>query len=163
MMLVKQTPCPILRQPIVAPDHGVHRISPEPNVQQVVERQFAHARRAWVPYRSTRQRDAVYGYLGVVFEIVQRWKMLGHTRACSLQALSAAKLHGRVRSRDPFAIVIFCTSDPLTLDARTSSKWLKALRFAERSKRNGQDLRQFMKKKGGLNECARLGSQIGTD
>ena len=91
MMLVKQTPCPILRQPIVAPDHSIHRTSPESNVQQVVERQFAQARKAWVRYQSTRQRDAVYGYLSVVFEIVQRWRMLGHTRTCSRHALTATK------------------------------------------------------------------------
>jgi hypothetical protein len=113
-----------------------------------------------VRYRSTRQRDAVYGYLGVVFEIVQRWKMLGHTRACSLQALSATKLNGRITSRDPFAIVILCTSDPRMLDARTRSKWSRALRFAERFKPNTQELGAFIKSQGGVNECAASGAEV---
>jgi hypothetical protein len=129
----------IITQPIVAPECSNHRISSEPNMQQVVERQFAHARRAWARYRSTRQRDAIYGYLGVVFEIVRRWKMLGHTRTCSLQALTA-KIHGCIRSRDAFAIVILCTSDPHMVDAGTRSKWSRALRSAARLKPHAQEL-----------------------
>ncbi len=37
-------PCPILPQPIVAIDGSNRRISSEPNVQQIVERQFADAK-----------------------------------------------------------------------------------------------------------------------
>ena len=51
------------------------------NIQEAIERQFAQVRRAWVRYQSTRQRDAVYGYLSVVLAIVQHWKILGHSRA----------------------------------------------------------------------------------
>ena len=154
MMLVKQPPCAVPRPPIVAPVHGIHRKSPEPKLQQVVEREFAHARRSWVRYRSTRQRDAVYGYLSAVFEIVRRWKMLGHTRICSLHALRATRDSGAIRARDPFSIVILCTSDARIVDAKIKSKWSRCLRHADRVKPNDQSLTKFIKGQGGINNCA---------
>jgi hypothetical protein len=123
------------------------------NIQKSIERQFAQARKAWVRYQSTRQRDAVYGYLSAVFQVVQRWAMLGHTRTCSLHALTAANRRGAISTRDPFAIVIFCTSDPQVVDARTRSKWSRALRFAARCKPHAQELGAFIKSRGGINEC----------
>jgi hypothetical protein len=66
-----------------------------------------------------------------------------------------------IRTRDPFAIVIFCTSDPQVVDARTRSKWSRALRFAARCKPHAQELAAFIKSRGGINECAaRSESQI---
>jgi hypothetical protein len=153
-MLVNQTVCHIPSQPTVLRDPSSRDSSPEWNIQRAIERQFAQARNAWVRYQSTRQRDAVYGYLSVVLAIVQHWKLLGHSRAWSLHALTAAKRRGAIRTRDPCAIVIFCTSDPRIVDARTRSKWTRALRFAERFKQNTQELGAFVKGRGGLNECA---------
>ena len=121
-MLVNRAVCRIPHQPTVLRDPSNRRIAVDWNIQKSTERQFAQARKACVRYQSTRQLDAVYGY----FDIVCRWKMLGNTRACTLQALTAAKLNGCIKSRDPFAIVIFCTSDPQVVDARTRSKWSRA-------------------------------------
>jgi hypothetical protein len=160
-MLVNQTVCHIPPQPTVLRDPSSRHSSPEWNIQRPIERQFAQARNAWVRYQSTRQRDAVYGYLSVVFDIVRRWKMLGHNRTCSRHALTATKHRCAIRTRDPFAIVIFCTSDPQVVDARTRSKWSRALRFAARCKPHAQELGAFIKSRGGVNECAaRSESQI---
>ena len=75
-------------------------------------------------------------------------------KACSHQALSGAKKSGVIKSEEPFAVVIFCTSDFRKLDAKTRSKWSRALRYAERFKPDNQGLAQFIKSKGGINECA---------
>ncbi len=153
-MLVKRMISPISPQPTVPLDPSNRPTSPESNIQDAIEGQFAQARKAWVRYQSTRQRDAVFGYLSAVFEIVKRWAILGHTKACSRHALTAANRRGAIRTRDPFAIVIFCTSDPQVVDARTRSKWSRALRFAGRFKPTAQELGAFIKGQGGINECA---------
>ncbi len=153
-MLVKRTVSSVPPHPTVPLDPGNRPTSPESNIRGAIERQFAQARRAWVRFQSARQRDAVYGYLSVVLAIVQRWNMLGHTRTCSLHALTAGKEQASIRSRDPFAIVIYCTSDPRIIDARTRSKWARALRFAARFKPAGQPLGRFMKSHGGINTCS---------
>ena len=96
-MLVNQAVCRIQPEPTLLPDPSNRRIALDWNIQKSIERQFAQARKAWVRYQSTRQRDAVYGYLSAAFEIVQRWRMLGHTRTCSLHALTAANRRGAIR------------------------------------------------------------------
>jgi hypothetical protein len=154
-MLVNQAVCRIQPEPTLLRDPSNRRIAVDWNTpQKSIERQFAQAQKAWVRYQSTRQRDAVYGYLSAVFQVVQRWAMLGHTRTCSLHALTAANRRGAIRTRDPFAIVIFCTSDPQVVDARTRSKWSRALRFAARCKPHAQELGAFIKSRSGINECA---------
>ena len=60
-MLVKRMISPVSPQPTVLLDPSNRPTSPESNIQEAIERQFAHARKAWVRYQSTRQRDAVYG------------------------------------------------------------------------------------------------------
>jgi hypothetical protein len=112
-MLVNQALCRIQPEPTLLRDPSNRRIAVDWNTpQKSIERQFAQAQKAWVRYQSTRQRDAVYGYLSAVFQAVQRWAMLGHTRTCSLHALTAANRRGAIRTRDPFASLFFCTSDP---------------------------------------------------
>ena len=54
-----------------------------------------------------RERDAIYGYLGAVFQIVARWKEQHRAKAGSHQALNANKQHGTIRTNEPFAVVIF--------------------------------------------------------
>jgi hypothetical protein len=61
-MLVKQTVC-LVPPPTLPPVRRNRAKSPEWNVQEGVERQLQQARKAWLQYQATRQRDAVYGYL----------------------------------------------------------------------------------------------------
>ena len=119
-----------------------------------VEDELAKARSAWTKYQSTRKRDAIYGYLGAVFQIVVHWKEQRRAKARSHQALNASKQRGAMRINEPFAVVILCTSDPDRVDAKSRSKWARALRYAERFKPDNQGLAQFIKNKGGINECA---------
>ena len=118
-----------------------------------IEEDLEKARTAWTEYQSNRRRDAVYPYLSAVFEIVVCWKKQHRAKVSSQQALIAAKT-GEIKIDEPFAAVTFCTSDAGKLDTKTRSKWSRALRYAERSKPDTQDLAEFIKSKGGINECA---------
>jgi hypothetical protein len=126
-------------------------------LEPAVGDELAVARSAWNEYQSSRRRDAVYPYLTAVFEIVVRWKTQHRAKARSQQALAATKKPGAIRICEPFAVVIFCTSDFCKVDAKTRSKWSRALRYAEKFKPDNQSLAQFVKSKGGINECAALG------
>jgi hypothetical protein len=119
-----------------------------------VEDELAMARSAWIGYQSTRKRDAVFKYLTAVFEIVSRWKKQNRAKTKSNQALTASKSTKSIRSKEPFAVVIRCTSDPCKVDAKTRNKWARALRFVERFKPDNQGLAQFIKNEDGINACA---------
>jgi hypothetical protein len=121
---------------------------------QTIDDDLAKARTAWSDYQSSRKRDAVYGYLAAVFEIVVGWKGQRRAKANSLQALNTTNESGTIKIDEPFAVVIYCTSDPEKLDSKIRSKWSRALRYAEHFKPLRQELGQFIKSKGGINECA---------
>ena len=55
---------------------------------------------------------------------------------------------------DPFAAIIRCTADPAKADKRTRSKWSRLMRYAAAYKLNSEPLDRFIKRKGGINECA---------
>ena len=96
----------------------------------VVQDELEKARRAWKEYQSTRRRDAIYDYLSEVFTIVRRWKKQDMVKTKVHHALKATGRRTAIRNREPFGVVIFCTSNA---DIKTKSKWARALKFAERS------------------------------
>jgi hypothetical protein len=107
----------------------------------------------WETVQATRDRNAIYEYLAAVFELVECWGREGKAvkraqRALHLRGYSA------VREPEPFAAVIRCTSDPDKVDHRTQSKWSRALRYAAQFKDLDEKLRDFIKRKGGINKCA---------
>ena len=55
---------------------------------------------------------------------------------------------------EAFATIIRCTSDPAKVDDRTRSKWSRVLRYAAEYKDLDEPLRDFIKRRGGINECA---------
>ena len=55
---------------------------------------------------------------------------------------------------EPFAAVIRCTSDPGKVDKRTRSKWSRELRYAAKYNTSAEPLAAFIRRKGGINECA---------
>ncbi len=119
-----------------------------------LETELAEVRKAWRIYRSTNGRNAVYIYLSKVFQVVTRWRRLD----CALKnARTALRLQpNRPQMKgEPFAIVILCTADSDIAEPKTRSKWSRALRYAVRTKPAGQRLIDFIKSKGGINECAR--------
>ena len=118
-MVVGQTPLVIPPRASATPQSHNSRIALTPQqISQIasifdptVEDELAKARTAWTKYQSTRKRDAVYKYLSAVFEIVVSWKEQHRAKASSAQALSASKQRSIIRTNEPFAIVIYCTSD----------------------------------------------------
>ena len=65
--------------------------------------ELAKARTAWTKYQSTRDRDAVYGYLTAVFEVVSLWKQRRRVKTSFHRALIATKRRGTSRVQEPFA------------------------------------------------------------
>jgi len=109
--------------------------------------------REWEIVQESRDRDAIYGYLTAVFELVVCWAKEGMAvrRACRALYL---RRHSSEREPEPFAAVILCTADRGKLDDRTRSKWSRVLRYAAEYKGLDEPLRDFIKRKGGLNKCA---------
>jgi hypothetical protein len=162
MRIIREAPLPIPPRASAIPQ--ADDLHPTLTAQQIVKiarifepaagDELAEAHAAWRAYQSTRRRDAVYGYFGAVFEIVRRWKKQLCAKVKSRQALRAAGHRITIRKHEPFAVVILCTSDFRIVDAKTRSKWSRALRYAERFKPDNQSLGQFIKGRGSINECA---------
>jgi hypothetical protein len=120
---------------------------------EALQTNLLRLRDEWEAVQASRDRNAVYQYLAAVFELVTWWdydqKEIEYThRALHLQG------HKTVREPEPFAAVILCTSDPEKVDDRTRSKWSRVLRYAAEYKDRNESLGDFIKRKGGINECA---------
>jgi hypothetical protein len=109
--------------------------------------------REWEMVQESRARDAIYQYLTAVFELVVCWAKEGKAvnRACRALHL---RRHNSEREPEPFAALILCTADRGKLDDRMRSKWSRVLRYAAEYKDLDEPLRDFIKRKGGINECA---------
>ncbi len=92
---------------------------------------------AWQECQSSRDRNAIYGYLSAVFDLVAWW-------AAEDRAISRAR----------FAAVILCTADRQKVDKRTRSKWSRVLRYSAEYKSHSESLAAFVRRKGGINKCA---------
>ena len=112
----------------------------------------------WETVQASRDRDAIYQYLTAVFELVLWWAKEGRAVKRAHQALHL-RGHNSAREPEPFAAVILCTSDPEKVDDRTRSKWSRVLRYAAEFKDLDKSLRDFIKRRGGINECAARSSR----
>ena len=90
-------------------------------------------RDAWDEFQASRTRDAVYGFLGAVFEMVMHYKVRRRTKKLLRHAFKFAELPFD-RNADPFSTVIRCASDD-NADNKTISKWARALRYVARCKK----------------------------
>jgi hypothetical protein len=109
-------------------------------------------RRSWEDVQSSRDRNAIYGYLIAVYALVTWWAAEGREIDRSHRALHLQRLEVSERE-DPFAAVIRCTADPAKADKRTRSKWSRVMRYAAASKANSEPLDQFIRRKGCINKC----------
>jgi hypothetical protein len=107
----------------------------------------------WEMVQASRDRGAIYQYLSAVFELGMWWAKEGREVNGAHRALQL-RGHNSVREPEPFAAIILCTSDPEKADYRTRSKWSRVLRYAAACKDIDEPLGDFIKRKGGLNECA---------
>jgi hypothetical protein len=124
-----------------------------PYTTQALRQDLTRVRSAWDECQAHRERDAIYSYLTAVFDLVMWWAAEG--RAIS-RAPWALRLQGAEAptTDEPFATVILCTADRRKVDKRTRSKWSRVLRYAAEYKTNAEPLGAFVRRKGGINECA---------
>jgi hypothetical protein len=124
-----------------------------PYTDEALKQDLLRVQNAWDDCQASRARDAIYGYLNAVFGLVAWW-------AAEKRALERAHKALRLRhltpfdQEEPFAAIIRCTADSAKVDKRTRSKWSRALRYALADKFPSEPLDRFMKRKGGINECA---------
>ncbi len=124
-----------------------------PYTTQALRQDLTRVRIAWDECQSSRDRNAIYGYLTAVFDLVMWWAAEG-------RAVSRARWALRLRGLDlptndrPFAAIIWCTADREKVDRRTRSKWSRVLRYAAEYKSISEPLATFVLRKGGINKCA---------
>ena len=120
---------------------------------QALKQDLLRLRTAWEECQARRDRDAIYGYLTAVFDLVAWWT--AEDRALE-RAHRALRLHRMCPfdGEEPFAAIIRCTADPAKIDKRTRSKWSRLLRYVLAYKCHSEPLDQFIKRKGGINSCA---------
>jgi hypothetical protein len=120
-------------------------------------RQLRFVRSVFRRYRKQRARNAVYGYLEEVFDLVSKWfkdgSELWHARWCFLLKCKAVP-----NKLDPFVAVITCTVDRRKIHRLTVAKWARALWFAMKHKPSDCSITEFIAGKGGLNRCATKGA-----
>jgi hypothetical protein len=126
-----------------------------PYSSEAIRQDLVRVRVAWEGAQSSRDRDAIYGYLTAVFALVTWWAAEGQNVVRARRALRLQRLEVPDRE-DPFAAVIRCTADPAKADKRTRSKWSRVMRYAAVYKPNSESLDQFAQRKGGINACAAL-------
>ena len=122
-------------------------------LEEPVAAGLALARKAWDEYQASAKydRNAVYIYLQVVFDVVQDWKKMGMADSYSLKALKRQEFAIRMNP-DPYARLIYCSTEED--DPKKRSKWAKVMQWVANQNRNGESFTKFVKRHGGLNECA---------
>jgi hypothetical protein len=124
-----------------------------PYTTQALRQDLLRVRSAWEECQASRDRNAIYDYLTAVFDLVMWWKAEHHAvgrthRALWLQGADSPT------PNEPFAAVILCTADRQKVDKRTRSKWSRVLRYSAEYKSHSESLAAFIRRKGGINECA---------
>jgi hypothetical protein len=127
--------------------------TPIPFSTEAMRANLLRLKNEWETVQTSRGRDGIYLYLTAIFEVVEVWAKEGRAVNRAHRALHL-RGHNPVREPEPHAALIFCTSDPDKVDDRTRSKWSRALRYAAEYKDLDEPLRDFVKRKGGINRCA---------
>jgi hypothetical protein len=128
-----------------------------PYTKNALDRDLERVQEAWDDCQADRRRDAIYGYLKAVYDLVN-WRSAERREVD--RARQALRLRGLLPwpREDVYAAMIRCTADPARADKRTRSKWSRVLRYAKMEKDEDEGLAAFIKRKGGINECnARYG------
>jgi len=116
---------------------------------------------AWEDCQASRDRNAIYGYLSAVFDLVMWWKAEDRAISRARWALQLQRLD-LPSTDEPFAGVILCTADRQKVDKRTRSKWSRVLRYAAEYKPSSEPLAAVVQRNGGINKCeARFARYLG--
>jgi hypothetical protein len=116
--------------------HSASTLPPRPSPKQAIPYSSAALRQdvervrdAWEDCQANRDRNAIYGYLSVVYGLVAWWTAEGREGDRARRALRLQRLEISDRGGS-FAAVIRCTADPAKVDRRTRSKWSRVMRYA---------------------------------
>jgi hypothetical protein len=134
------------------PPSSQRNASPVGRSTRAMKQDLAKVAAAWGKMQKTRDRDAIYGYLEAVYDLVQDWERRGRADRKARRALRARGLKSWPNI-EPFAVAIACTSE---VDGKTRSKWSRALQYVSWYNRDQKPFKKFMKSKGGINGCASL-------
>jgi hypothetical protein len=124
-----------------------------PYSNEAMRQDLQRVRDAWDDCQASRDRNAIYRYLTAVYGLMVWWTAEGREIDRARRALRLQKLEVTDRE-DPFASVIRATADEAKADKRTRSKWSRVMRYAAVYKPDSEPLDRFIKRKGGINECA---------
>jgi hypothetical protein len=109
--------------------------------------------RLWRQVQSDRQRDAIYGFLTGVYDLIECWQVEHQVAQRLKRALAIAGM-AAIEQHEPFSAILQAAIAPDRLERRKLSKYARALRFAASCKRPGTRLDRFIKGHGGLNGSA---------
>jgi hypothetical protein len=126
---------------------------PVPYCKEALRQDLTRLQIAWDKCQSSRDRNAIYGYLSAVFDIVMWWAAEGRAISRARWALQLQRLDSQTFN-EPFAAIILATADRQKVDKRTRSKWSRVLRYAAGYKPIAEPLAAFIQRKGGINKCA---------
>jgi hypothetical protein len=143
----------------IRPSLREERLRPDaiPYTKDALEQDLGRLQGAWDDSQGDRRRDAIYGYLKAVYDLVNWWSAERCEVDRARQALRSRGLLPWPRE-DVYAAIIRCTADPARADKRTRSKWSRVLRYVRMEKDEKEGLAEFVKRKGGINDCnARYG------
>jgi hypothetical protein len=124
-----------------------------PYTTQALRADLLRVRLAWEDCQASRDRNAIYGYLSAVFDLVVWWAAEDRAISRARWALQLQRLD-LPTTDEPFAAIILCTADRQKVDKRTRSKWSRVLRYAMAYKPVAEPLAAFIQRKGGINKCA---------
>jgi hypothetical protein len=124
-----------------------------PYTTQALREDLLRVRNAWDESQASRDRNAIYGYLSAVFDLVMWWKAEGRAISRARWALQLQHLDLPITD-EPFAAIILATADRQKVDKRTRSKWSRVMRYALEYKSSSEPLAAFVRRKGGINKCA---------
>ena len=125
-----------------------------PYTTQALREDLLRVRNAWENCQASRARDAIYGYLSAVFDLVMRWAAevapsAGHVGCCGLQGHRLAKNGRAVRRGHP---VHRGSSGKSTSEPEANGRACCDMRRSTR--RDAEPLAAFVQRKGGINSCA---------
>jgi hypothetical protein len=99
---------------------------PVPYCKEALRQDLTRVRVAWKECQASRDRNAIYSYLGAVFDLVMWWAAEDRAISRTREALRLQNIWPSDYD-EPFAAVILCTADREKVDKRTRSKWSRAL------------------------------------
>jgi hypothetical protein len=140
-------------QTLMLADNQRPEPEPIPYTSEAIRQDIKRIRGIWGKCQRRRRRDAIYGYLTAVYNLVTWWAAEGRDVERARRALRSRLLDVPERE-DSFAAIIRCTADPARVDKRTRSKWSRVMRYATAHKDDAEPFQQFVERKGGINRCA---------